>query len=96
MCNLWTSSNHLTLLDVNAHFTIKTKLLKVVTLGLKQIQGAHSGENQAEIIWTLLIEYRIINKAGYFVIDNVTNNNTMIQDLAIQSAEQGISFDPVR
>jgi hypothetical protein len=37
-----------------------------------------SGENMAEAIMEFIREYGIASKVGYFMMDNATNMNTMI------------------
>ena len=94
-CDLLTSSNQLALLGINAHFTSEYQCLKMVTIGLKEVFGAHSGENQAEIIWNLLDEYGVFNKNGYFIMDNAPNNDTMVENLATRFENRFITFNPI-
>lgn len=39
-------------------------------LALKEPEGEHSGENQAEVFMKVVDDYQIRNKVGYFVMDN--------------------------
>ena len=45
--DLWSSSNHLTLCGIVAHFLNQDGFLKVALLGLPHLLGPHSGENIA-------------------------------------------------
>jgi len=47
-------------------------------LAIKEVNGEHSGKNQAKYILEVLKEYKIKDKLGYFMIDNTNNNNTLI------------------
>jgi hypothetical protein len=47
-------------------------------LGLREINRRYTGENQALVIIKVIAEFRVASKLGYFMIDNITNNNTMI------------------
>jgi hypothetical protein len=49
-----------------------------VLLVIRQLRGAHSGENQAQIIIEVIEEYDLQDQIGYFVTDNATNNDTAI------------------
>jgi len=47
-------------------------------LGLRRLKGPYSGENIAEAIVAVVKTYKIINKIGYFVLDNAGLNNTCV------------------
>jgi len=47
-------------------------------LGLRCLKGLYSGENIAEAIVAVIKTYKIINKIGYFVLNNAGLNNTCI------------------
>lgn len=52
-------------------------------LAIRQLEGPHTGENQAEIIIQVIEDYGIgasttSPQIGYFVTDNATNNDTAI------------------
>jgi hypothetical protein len=50
-------------------------------LGLQEIYGRHTGENQALVIIKVIAEFGIATKLGYFMIDNTTNNDTILAAL---------------
>jgi len=50
-------------------------------LALRRLFGAHSGENQAEILWLVVTEYQIQNSLGYFTLDNASNNLSTLRCL---------------
>ena len=66
-----------------------------VLLRLKRLHGAHSGENQSQVIIALLQEYQLTKKVGYFTLDNVSNNNVALASLVEKLKELGIIFNPV-
>ena len=77
-CDMWTSPNHLGVLAVVAHFTTEKLVLTTATLALIEIEGDHSGANQAAAVLCVLDDYQIRNTLGYFVIDNANINDTLI------------------
>jgi hypothetical protein len=79
--DLWTSLNSLAILGVIGHYIPESGLLQHLILALKELDGTHSGENQAGSIMEVINDYRIASKVGYFMMDNVSNNDTMIYAL---------------
>ena len=95
-CDAWTSSNKLAFLGVVAHFVDENGSLRTLLLALREIIGAHSGENMASLILAVLEEYNIRNSLGYFVMDNAENNDTMLAFISKNLRDvNGIEFDPV-
>jgi hypothetical protein len=41
------------------------------------------GSNQAELIMKVINSYGIASKVGYFMMDNASNNDTMMEALSI-------------
>ena len=94
-CDMWTSPNYLGLLAVVAHFTNEKSELHAVTLALVELQGEHSGQNQAAIVLDVLNDYGIRNKLGYMVMDNIGINDTLINVIATSLNNKGVSYDPL-
>ncbi len=95
-CDAWTSSNNLAFLGSVAHFIDEAGGLRTILLALKELQGEHSGANMAVIILDVLSVYAIRGRLGYFVMDNATNNDTMLEAIAKEFKEaDGIYYDPV-
>lgn len=92
-CDLWTSSNRLGLMGVVAHFVDEDGILRNLTIALREIEGSHSGENMAKILWDVLSEYQILTKLGYFTMDNASNNDAMLSALERRLQEEGIEWD---
>ena len=80
--DLWTSSNHLALLGVNAHFTSEEWGLQKATLALKEIEGGHTGENIAGVLYEVLDTYGIIDKLSCIMADNALNNDIAVSCLS--------------
>ena len=95
-CDLWTSPNHLPILGINAHFTSESKKLEAITLGIKELHGEHTGENIADVIYNVGSDFDILNKLGYFVMDNASNNDTLTEHLGYKLREANVLFDPIR
>jgi hypothetical protein len=53
-------------------------IIKSVFLGLRRIVGDHTGENIAIMVYKVIDDFAISQKIGYFVIDNVSSNNTAV------------------
>ena len=81
--DLWTSSNSLALLGIIAHYFTENGQLCQSVLALRELEGQHTGENQAQLIMKVIEEYGIASKVGYFMMDNAENNETMIRALSI-------------
>ena len=92
-CDMWTSPNHLGLLVVVAHFTGEDLKLHAVTLGLKELEGDHSGQNQAVYVLIVLEDFGIRNKLGYMVMDNAASNNQLIATVATTLNQEGVFYD---
>ena len=64
------------------HYISDTGNLQHSVLALKELDGTHSGQNQAESIMEVINDYGIASKVGYFVMDNASNNDIMIKALS--------------
>lgn len=91
--DLWVSGNHLSLLGIVGHWINKDGQACRALLGLRRLHGAHTGENQSQVIMSLLQEYDLTKKIGYFTLDNAQNNDSALTCLAKHLQEIGVSFD---
>jgi len=64
-----------------------------LTLALKELEGEHSGLNQARVILKVINDFGIRNKLGYFVMDNASSNGTLIKAVADSLALDNIAYD---
>lgn len=62
-----------------AHYA--NELRSQVMIALRQLKGPHTGENQAELILSIIKEFNLQDKIGYFVTDNAKNNDTAIDTI---------------
>lgn len=74
--DLWTSPNHKAILGIVGHFVNQQWVQQTRLLGLKEVYGSHSGNNQAVYIIQLIRELELQNKFGFFIGDNATTNDT--------------------
>src|SRR6266850_6839217 len=79
--DMWTSPNYMSMIAVIAHFASHTGEAKDCLLGLRRVQGSHSGENMAHSIINVIDEYELRGQLGYFVLDNVTSNDTCVREI---------------
>ena len=52
--------------------------LEYVILTIKKIEGSHEEENLYPIIISVIDNWDIIEKLEYFIINNITNNDTIM------------------
>jgi hypothetical protein len=80
--DLWTSRNLLTLCGTVVHFIDNEGKLCTFLLSLPELVGSHTGVNIAESVTTIIHDYKIGDRIGYFVLDNADNNDTAMTALA--------------
>jgi hypothetical protein len=80
--DLWTSPNHLAILGIIGHCIIEIGDLEHFVLALRELDGEHTGANQAKEVMEVINDYGIASKVGYFVMDNASNNDTLIECLS--------------
>jgi hypothetical protein len=64
-----------------AHYIADSGHLEHSVLALQELDGEHSGWNQAQSVIRVINDYGIVSKVGYFIIDNASNNDTIIKAL---------------
>jgi hypothetical protein len=67
---------------VVAHFVSEDNLLETLVMDLLELQGSHDGDNIASHLVKVLEEWGVISKPGYVVMDNASNNDTMMKQLS--------------
>lgn len=77
----WTSDSKLPLLGICAHFVTADYELKMKLIALPFIHGRHSGINLSKIVLEVIQEYEIEEKVGHFMMNNASNNDTMMEEL---------------
>jgi hypothetical protein len=87
-------SNDIPLLGAVGHFVNENGWVDHIILGLREIEGVHTGENLCSVLVQILSDYQIWTKVGYVVLDNATNNDTMLGAFARHLETLGMPFDP--
>ncbi|KAJ7875728.1 hypothetical protein B0H14DRAFT_2273186, partial [Mycena olivaceomarginata] len=47
-----------------------------------ELIGSHSGENMADTVWATLEKFDLCRQINALVMDNATNNDTMVEALS--------------
>lgn len=87
---MWTSPNYMSMLGIIAHFPALNGTPLSILLALRRVYGSHSGSNLSDILIQVLNEYELIEKIGWFMLDNCSNNDTMLEHLSIYLFSKGI------
>ena len=93
--DIWTSSNHSAFLGAVAHWLDSNYKLQSTVIGMLRFYGQHTGDNQANCFFEIIKPYNIIDKIGYFTLDNASNNGTAMQYIARKLHEHDLSFNPI-
>ena len=67
-----------------AHFISKEYKLEYCLLGFWKVNGAKSSQLIVEIIVNVINDYKIGQNLGAFIIDNATDNDTILKELVTQ------------
>lgn len=94
--DLWSSPNHRAFLGIVAHWVDTAGNLHGLLLGLRRFHGAHTGSNQACHFWSVVEDFQITRKIGYFTLDNATNNDSALIEISTLLSNIGIAFDPIK
>jgi len=74
----WLVDNELDLLGVVAHYLGRNLELKSVLLALKPSYG-HDAQELQDTLLSVLREYKISDRIGYFIADNAANNDAALR-----------------
>ena len=85
--DIWTSPNNKPILGVVAHYIAADGILEQSVLAMREIEGTHDGENLAPVVMDVIGDWGVEHQLGYIVMDNATNNDTMIRHIS-----KGIPF----
>ncbi|KAG9221990.1 hypothetical protein CCMSSC00406_0009198 [Pleurotus cornucopiae] len=80
----WTSPNQYAFLAIVAHYITNDG-----KLGDTELIGQHSGENMADAVWETLNRYGLIGRVTAFMMDNASNNDTLICELEDRLKDAG-------
>jgi len=90
---LWTSPNPLASLALIVHFTTPSGTLTQALLALQEMQGSHSGKNICHTFISIMEDYNIHHRIGYFMMDNATNSDTFVHCQGEKQADSGVFLD---
>ncbi|KJZ68958.1 hypothetical protein HIM_11655 [Hirsutella minnesotensis 3608] len=92
----WTSPNCRGVIGFTVQFVTEDHGLQSLVVRIKELEGQRSGENMAEAIMEFVREYGIASKMGYFMMDNASNMNTMIDKISDDlEREFNVFYDPL-
>ncbi|KAJ6556719.1 hypothetical protein B0H10DRAFT_1847432, partial [Mycena sp. CBHHK59/15] len=57
-----------------------------------ELIGEHSGENMAATVWETVETFGLVGRITAFVMDNATNNDTMVEAFQCRCRERSIEF----
>ncbi|KAF5338562.1 hypothetical protein D9758_016540 [Tetrapyrgos nigripes] len=63
-----------------------------VLIDFRELVGEHSGANMAEAVWDTLEKFGITARVIAFMMDNATNNDTLVENFGQMCTENGILF----
>jgi hypothetical protein len=78
--DLWTSPNRYTIMAVTAHFLDRQGKHQSRLLALRRQLGCHSGENLAVTLSQVVREWKIEDRIGTVISDNVSSNDNCLQN----------------
>lgn len=91
-CDGWTSGNSGTAyLGITARFATRKGRQQLV-LAMKELHGAHSGFNMAEVMLEVIEDFRIEKTLGFCNADNAANNDTMCRQMEEDLEANGIDW----
>jgi hypothetical protein len=94
--NNWTSPNYLGAIRFTVQFVTEDHGLQSLVVRIKELEGQHNGDHMDEAIIEFIREYGIALKVRYFMIDNTSNMNTMINKISNDlEREFDIFYDPL-
>lgn len=80
-CDAWTSSNRIAFLAITASWITDQWELEETLIDFRELQGAHTGQNMAEEVASVVSELGITDKVLALVSDNASNNGTLVTHL---------------
>lgn len=92
-CDNWTSSNSgAAYIGITVRFVTRKGRQQFV-LAMRELKGAHSGPNMAEVFLGVVQDYGIEHNLGFCNADNATNNDTMCAQMEKDMLANGIVWD---
>ncbi|KAF5320031.1 hypothetical protein D9758_017720 [Tetrapyrgos nigripes] len=88
----WTSSNQHAFLAIVAHYINENGQLEELLIDFRELSGEHSGENMADAVLKTLELYGLVGKIIAIVMDNASNNDTMMKSLEDRCRRRKVIF----
>lgn len=80
--DFWLSDNGLAFLELITYYRDEDGELTNDISGLRKLDGLYTGENMCRLIIEIREEYVIWSKIGNWIMDNASNNNTLMEYFA--------------
>ena len=93
--DIWTSTNNKGIMGITAVYIEEEGQLDHTVLAVKEIEGNHQGENLAPLVMEVIKDWEIAEKLGYFVMDNASNNDTMMRWISKGKLANSVYFDSI-
>lgn len=84
--DLWTSPSSIAILGVVFSFIGDDNQHHTITAAMREIDGPHSGNNIAKTLLEIIRDWGIANKLGWIVMDNASNNDSMMEKLSVSKS----------
>ena len=85
----WRSRNRHALYGIICFYADSNGYLSKLVLGLPELGARHTGENIAAQILEILESYEILDKIGYFTLDNASNMDSATEEIGMK-----LGFEP--
>ncbi|KZV78298.1 hypothetical protein EXIGLDRAFT_709898 [Exidia glandulosa HHB12029] len=72
---------------------VSSSVCSLIPQLLERMTGVHSGENMADLVWKTMQLYGLPGKVSVVMMDNTTNNDTMMASLERKHHAMSIPFD---
>jgi hypothetical protein len=73
------------IIAIVAYYISYTGEAKDCLLGLRRLLGAHSGENMAQLVATIIEDsYRLKDRISYFMLDNISSNDICVREILVR------------
>ena len=81
LLDIWISYSLLGLCGIIVYFINNKEGYKSFLFSILKLASQYTSVNIADGIAAILTKFNISNKIGYFILDNISNNNTYMQAL---------------
>ncbi|KAF7370018.1 Transposase-like protein [Mycena sanguinolenta] len=86
------ANNGYAFLAIVIHYIDNEGKLEECLIDFRELVGQHSGENMGAAVWQTVEKFGLIGQITAFVMDNATNNDTMIEAFTRRCKKEGILF----